>query len=254
MAEPSLATIKRLFAVSGNKCAFPRCVQSLIDANGTVTGEICHIKGRKPNSPRYDANQTEDERRAFENLILMCPIHHKVIDDDPDSYTVERLLEIKARHETQNMGGVEPNEDIAQRFLMKLVSNVASSGPVIFSQNQQGGITAQSVVINNISPFPQPSLRATEVYANKPSGGKFLTQIHLSLNTPFPVGNLYVGVRAKTVEEIELAPMRVGGAIYGHTGRRDGYAFTNLQNAYGDLQLDIISREPEQFHIEYEIN
>jgi hypothetical protein len=30
----------------------------------------------------------------------MCPIHHKVIDDD-ESYTVERLKEIKLKHETQ---------------------------------------------------------------------------------------------------------------------------------------------------------
>jgi hypothetical protein len=74
----------------------------LIDEDsGSVIGEICHIKARNPNGARYDSTQTDEQRNAFENLILMCPIHHKVIDDDDESYTVERLKEIKLKHETQ---------------------------------------------------------------------------------------------------------------------------------------------------------
>ena len=55
-----------------------------------------------PKGPRYDPNQTVEERHAFGNLVLMCPIHHDVIDDDPDSYTVERLRSIKTTHEALN--------------------------------------------------------------------------------------------------------------------------------------------------------
>ncbi len=97
MSYPSTKTIKKLFALSGNKCAFPKCSMSLVDEDsGSVVAEICHIKARNLDGARYDATQTDKQRNAFENLILMCPIHHKIIDDDEESSTVERLQEIKA--------------------------------------------------------------------------------------------------------------------------------------------------------------
>ncbi len=97
MSEPSLPTIKWLFAVSGGVCAFPKCTTPLVDpASGKVTGRICHIKGRSVGGPRYDANQSEEERHGFQNLILMCPIRHDVIDADTTTYSVDYLIQIKA--------------------------------------------------------------------------------------------------------------------------------------------------------------
>jgi hypothetical protein len=126
MPEPRLATVKRLFAVSGNICAFPQCTNPLVDStSGKVTGRICHIKARKPGFARYDPNQSEDERHAFDNLILMCPIHHDVIDSDTETYTVERLQEIKTKHEADNAGGYEPSDDIARQLLVNIESNIA---------------------------------------------------------------------------------------------------------------------------------
>ena len=136
MTGPTVATVKRLFAVSGNRCAFPHCTNSLIDpASGKVTGRICHIKARRPGGPRYDPNQTQDERHAFENLILMCPIHSDVVDSNPESYTVERLQEIKARHEAENVGGLEPSDDIARQLLTNIESDIA----VILNVGAAGG-------------------------------------------------------------------------------------------------------------------
>ncbi len=95
--EPTLATVKRLYAVSGNQCAFPKCQCPLVDpSTRKVTGRICHIKAKNPGGPRYSPQQTDAERHSFENLVLMCPTHHDVIDADVESYTVERLLSIKA--------------------------------------------------------------------------------------------------------------------------------------------------------------
>jgi len=118
MAGPSVATVKRLFAVSGNRCAFPGCALPLVDeASGKVTGRICHIKADSPGGPRYDAGPSEEKRHGFANLVLMCPNHHDVIDSDVETYTVEKLLEIKARHEARYAGGAEPSDAIARQFL-----------------------------------------------------------------------------------------------------------------------------------------
>lgn len=147
MTSPSLKIIKRLFAVSGNRCAFPGCKISLIDdASGKVTGKICHIKAENPSGPRYDASQSDKERHAFENFLLMCPIHHDVIDADPESYTVSRLKEIKAKHEALHTGGNEPSDDIAKQFLLNITSNTISNGSIIFTQHQMGGQVAHSIV------------------------------------------------------------------------------------------------------------
>ena len=118
MAGPSVATVKRLFAVSGNRCAFPGCALPLVDeASGKVTGRVCHIKADSPGGPHYDPEQHSKERHGFANLVLMCPLHHDVIDGDVETYTVERLLEIKARHEARYAGGAEPSDAIARQFL-----------------------------------------------------------------------------------------------------------------------------------------
>lgn len=133
---------KRLFAVSGNKCNFPNCNTPLVDLeSGTITGEICHIKGKKPDSPRYDSNQSDEGRHGFDNLILMCGFHHKVIDDDPDSYTVSRLLDIKKNHEQLNIGGKELSDIITNLF----IKNV-TDGSIIFTQDQKGGQVAHSII------------------------------------------------------------------------------------------------------------
>ncbi len=83
MAEPAEQTVKRLFALSGNICAYPGCEVPIVERNGVVTGEICHIKARKPGGPRFDAIQSEKDRHEFGNLILLCGRHHKIVDAHP---------------------------------------------------------------------------------------------------------------------------------------------------------------------------
>ena len=144
LTSPSLPTIKRLFAVSGNNCAFPKCPLPLVDfESGKVTGRICHIKARNEGGARYDKNQTDEERHGFENLVLMCAIHHDVIDSDEISFTVERLNQIKSEHEKTFQNGQESGDEIAQNLIdnSKNFTNISSTT----SQNQTGGQTANQI-------------------------------------------------------------------------------------------------------------
>jgi hypothetical protein len=177
MSGPSLATTKRLFAVSGNLCAFPNCRNALVDAeSGKVTGRICHIKARSEDGPRYDPQQSDDERHGFANLVLMCPIHHDVIDADPDSYTVERLLQLKTKHEALHAAGPEADEEVAAQFLVNLGS--ISHGSLIYSSGQQGGQVAHSITNTNIAPQPFRDLQVKAyptVLFQAPAVGSILT-------------------------------------------------------------------------------
>ena len=108
MASPSIKTIKRLHAISGNKCAFPECPNPIAEESGTITGEIAHICAASPKGPRYDPEQGENERHGFGNLILLCSRHHTIIDSEVDKYPVTHLLEIKRKHELKGAVEITP--------------------------------------------------------------------------------------------------------------------------------------------------
>lgn len=100
--SPRESTIRQLFAVSLNQCAFPDCTTPIINSHtNTILAEVCHIHAQRDGGPRYDASQSDEERHGYENLILMCRVHHKIIDA-PESlslYTADQLRQIKQAHE-----------------------------------------------------------------------------------------------------------------------------------------------------------
>lgn len=96
----ALSTIKRLFARSRNQCAFPSCCCKIVELDGVITGQICHICAQKKGGPRYNKNLPLKERDGLDNLIILCSKHHKIIDSDPEKYSREILLKYKKEHET----------------------------------------------------------------------------------------------------------------------------------------------------------
>lgn len=90
-----------LFGLSRNVCAMTCCENHLTERGWRRTrARIAHIRGEKLGAARYDPSMTDEERRAFENLILICPNCHDIIDElEPETYTVEKLEGIKEQHE-----------------------------------------------------------------------------------------------------------------------------------------------------------
>ena len=125
---PGITDIKRLFARSSNRCAFPKCRAPMAVNDDTLTGEVCHIKGARPGSARYEVGQTDVESHAYANLLLMCPTHHTVIDDDEEAYTVERLRKIKATHEAQSAPIPDAEAAAVAEKFVQSVTNIGQSG------------------------------------------------------------------------------------------------------------------------------
>src|SRR6266699_3648707 len=131
--SPTEATVRRLFAVSGNRCVFHRCPVRVV-TDGSITAQMCHIKARSPDGPRFDASQTEDERNAFDNLLLLCGVHHKVVDDDVETYTVERLQRLRAVQEAGADVDVPQLDDAQVRHLIE-TTNIEIADSVIVQAN-----------------------------------------------------------------------------------------------------------------------
>ena len=102
-------TIKRLYALSGNQCAFPDCSQNFVSwENGTNLSNVCHIAAAEPLGQRYNPNSDDDYRRSFENLILLCANHH-IETNDTIKYTEKLLQDMKRNHEDKILQLVSGN-------------------------------------------------------------------------------------------------------------------------------------------------
>jgi hypothetical protein len=151
MKEPSPTTIKRLFALSNNRCAFPRCISPIITPSGSVIGKICHINARSKGGPRYDAKQTDEEGNSFANLMLLCGTHHDVIDKQPKVYTADLLREMKQTHEQKGRIEIQPEDSIFANILLNDYRQVMVSknfGNVMV--NSPGAIQANTVHLNTV--------------------------------------------------------------------------------------------------------
>jgi hypothetical protein len=98
--------IKLLWANAAGRCSFTGCQERLtIEQAANITpytsGEMAHIKGEKAGSSRHDASQTNEERNGYENLILLCPNHHTLIDKKENEiiYSADVLIKMKIMHE-----------------------------------------------------------------------------------------------------------------------------------------------------------
>ena len=96
---PKPSTIRALYLKSGNECAFPGCKHELATEDNLYVAELVHIEAANPRGPRYNPSSSNDDRRSYNNLMILCHAHHRRIDSDRDTYTVERLNQMKAKHE-----------------------------------------------------------------------------------------------------------------------------------------------------------
>jgi hypothetical protein len=95
----SVAHRRRLHDRAGGECSFPGCHE------GQVLEEA-HIVAREPGGPRADPSIPRRELDRYDNLILLCPTHHAVVDVEPEEWTVEKLRAMKTAHE----------DDVARRL------------------------------------------------------------------------------------------------------------------------------------------
>lgn len=98
----SIKTRKMLWGRAASRCAF--CQVELIgeatEADpACVIGEECHIVAASSDGPRGDSPLSLEQRDNYENLILLCPTHHKLVDSQSSTHTVQALMQLKAKHE-----------------------------------------------------------------------------------------------------------------------------------------------------------
>lgn len=92
-----------LWGRSASRCSFANCRILLVEDetetdDPSIIGDEAHIVARSQGGPRGDNDLDIDKRDYYDNLILLCKNHHKLVDDQPETYSVDRLREIKNEH------------------------------------------------------------------------------------------------------------------------------------------------------------
>ena len=95
----------RLFALSGNQCAFPGCSNQVTlhedDERPVTVGQRAHVIAVGRQGPRSEAAGPMDHLDSVENLILLCHECHTRIDQNPRIYSVAVLTKYKLDHEAK---------------------------------------------------------------------------------------------------------------------------------------------------------
>lgn len=128
-------SIKILWSNAAGRCSFTNCNERLTVEQAShsapyTLGEMAHIKGEKAGSNRYDKDQTDMQRNGYENLILLCPNHHTLVDkpENESIYKVEILLGMKITHEDKMSMRLEATEitsihELKNRICIYLAEN-----------------------------------------------------------------------------------------------------------------------------------
>lgn len=120
---------KILWGRSGNRCAICRhelVIDSTPHDAESVVGEECHIISGKGAGPRHDPLFPEDKLDEPENLALFCRVHHKMVDDQVETYTVELLRSLKKNHEAWVSSKLSDEKEIPPVRLRRIQGNVPS--------------------------------------------------------------------------------------------------------------------------------
>lgn len=120
---PTKGTLVRLFAKSGNQCAFPNCEHEIFSEN-ILVAQVCHIEAAMKGGQRFNENLTVEQIRAENNLIILCHKHHKITDNVYE-YTVKRLTEIKRIHEAQSQKSSNLSDDVYDSVIKSIQSELS---------------------------------------------------------------------------------------------------------------------------------
>ena len=99
----SQPTKLRLFAGSQGYCQNPDCLTPLYPkemGGDKHIAEMAHVIPHGEKGPRHEERPDEGyDPDTFENLILLCPTCHTIIDKDPAAFPRTVLIEWKEQHQ-----------------------------------------------------------------------------------------------------------------------------------------------------------
>ncbi len=176
-ASPDTITKLRLFADSGGYCQNPACSEDLFKVIGEKhihVAEMAHVFSASNEGPRADQGLSEAERGAYENLILLCPTCHTIIDKAEKEYPDTTILEWKRSHRKKIAEQFVIAEYPSRKLARSVILPKLNENRVIFLKygpeteerfNPESGLTAiwRRKIFSTILPNNRYILRVLDV-------------------------------------------------------------------------------------------
>lgn len=94
----------KLWVLSGGRCEFPGCNKPLWRDGLTLKednfAQMAHVIAQSADGPRGNSNLSAKRAINFDNLMLLCAVHHKLVDGkNKQDYPASTLSSYKQEHE-----------------------------------------------------------------------------------------------------------------------------------------------------------
>lgn len=121
----------KLWVKAGGRCEFRGCSEPLFHDSLTLKetnySDIAHIVAASKRGPRGDDPLPISKRRKFDNLMLLCKKHHKLVDspEHQAEYSTRLLVGMKGEHEDRiaRVTGMLPESKTAVIRLRSKIGN-----------------------------------------------------------------------------------------------------------------------------------
>jgi hypothetical protein len=125
-------------------------------------------------------------------------------------------------------------------------NTINNSPNAVIQLNKNGN----NIVNQNL---PEPKiiliLQDSNVFANN----VYTSHALIKIESKVAISNLYLEAHGKFIKYFTVDPQRSGGFEKGHTGKREGFVFTNLPSAYGTYRITLVSEKKDKYEIIYGI-
>ena len=184
-------SVKRIVAErAAYICSNPGCRRPTVEPHSDPTkslktGITSHIRAAAPGGPRYDPQQTQEQRRSIENAIWLCGSCSPLIDKDEIAHPISLVIEWKQQHESWiKNGGIIPRmpslviETLAGRTIPDIPSKISLPDEADMREHR---LTIKNVADVEIRTFearlqlPEPVVRTLN--------GKAPAGVHLTWET-----------------------------------------------------------------------
>ena len=115
-----------------------------------VIGEEAHIFGHSEKGPRPNPDGISEATNHYENLIMLCPTHHTIVDKQENTYSVKVLLGWKADLERWVSSRLAI-EEFSSAELKIIVTRLAGNDPVPSSTDFQLTALGEKMMLNGLS-------------------------------------------------------------------------------------------------------
>jgi hypothetical protein len=122
----SPATRAALAVLSQGSCYYPGCgtpIVVLVGGQPEVNVERVRIRTANAHGPRYVAGMSEDAENSFDNLLLLCVPHRKMIDRDERAHPADLLETWKSQRETSGQSALRDLSALLEHEMDELLTS-----------------------------------------------------------------------------------------------------------------------------------